>query len=205
MEDNADVPISTPIVFQCLRCRAIIGDSFSLICISEEQQLITLSSANNIQRDGDIFTSKTGDDVGSTFYRFSCKICNAGLGKYYLTTSKDLDQLREQFSFEISQVSSYQLGTTQIQNREVLEQEAEAPSPNSLSNFELTSEIYKVRIAVVAFLGMTGHSSYIMIIDAAGDHGVVGETRSSGSSWRTIVALPDSLQEVAALSHLVEK
>lgn len=135
-------------MFQCQRCRAIVGDSEALITISEALQLVVLKSAhfNNIQREGDIHTSKAGDDVGSTFYRFSCKLCSSVLGKYYLTTSRDLDPFRESFSFEIDKITSYQLGTSLPDevNSPVLEI-ASADVAAVMSNEELTLQISKVR------------------------------------------------------------
>ena len=110
METEELPAVDTPLVFQCLKCRSIVGDSLSVVSIHQNMQLITLSAADHIRREKEIYTSKSGDDIGSTFYRFSCTLCSSVIGRYYLTTSKDLDALREQFSFDIQAVSSYQLG-----------------------------------------------------------------------------------------------
>ena len=74
---------------------------------------ITLTAASNIQRSADVYTSKEGLDVGSTYFRFTCAMCQNPLGLYYLTTSKDLDDLREKFSFNYESVTLYEIGKAQ--------------------------------------------------------------------------------------------
>lgn len=74
---------------------------------------ITLTAASNIQRSADVYTSKEGLDVGSTYFRFTCAMCQNPLGLYYLTTSKDLDDLREKFSFSYQSVTLYEIGKAQ--------------------------------------------------------------------------------------------
>lgn len=73
----------------------------------------TLTAASGIQRSADVYTSKEGPDVGSTYFRFSCVFCQHMLGVYYLTTSKDLDDLREKFTFIASSVNCYEMGSSQ--------------------------------------------------------------------------------------------
>jgi Yippee zinc-binding/DNA-binding /Mis18, centromere assembly len=74
---------------------------------------MTLTAASNIQRSADVYTSKAGPDVGSTYFRFTCAECQNGLGRYYLTTSADLDSLREKFTFTVESITSYELGKSQ--------------------------------------------------------------------------------------------
>jgi kinetochore protein Mis18 len=137
--------VIAPLVFQCIGCRTIVGDSFSVVNIDASTQLVTLAAAENVQRNKGICTSKEGPDVGSTFYRFSCKSCNASLGRYYLTTSKDLDLLREHFSFEVNAVSSYQLGkcNTNQTAQQLFEEESTDDTPVA-SNKELMAEMTRV-------------------------------------------------------------
>jgi hypothetical protein len=107
---NAVVEIKGPLVFQCARCMTIVGDSFSMICSHEDMNTITLSASSNIARSADVYTSKDGRDVGSTFFSFTCLSCDASLGNYYLTTPKDLDEIREKFTFSMDCIKAYQLG-----------------------------------------------------------------------------------------------
>ena len=146
MESNELPEVDTPLVFQCLQCRSIVGDSLSVVSINQNMQLITLSAADNIRREREVYTSKSGDDIGSTYYRFSCKLCSSVIGRYYLTTSKDLDSLREQFSFDIQAVSSYQLGKPSMSTQSLPVEETVHTVSNSVSSQEsdVRSEITKV-------------------------------------------------------------
>ncbi len=112
-EGDGSEDISGPLVFSCAKCRTIVGDSFSFLSSNESMQTITLTASSNIQRSADVYTSKSGSDVGSTYFSFTCNNCQCTLGRYYLTTSKDLDDLREKFTFNVNYVSSYELGTSQ--------------------------------------------------------------------------------------------
>lgn len=104
--------ISGPLVFSCgnENCKVILGDSYGYVTANEATKTITLSAASNITRSTNVFTSKSGHDVGSTYFAFSCSGCKASLGKYYLTTSKDLDDIREKFTFNGDALSTYELG-----------------------------------------------------------------------------------------------
>ena len=112
-EEQEDAGIRGPLVFSCSKCKIIVGDSFSFLTSNEELGSITLTAASNIQRSADVYTSKTGGDVGSTYFSFTCIHCQAPLGRYYLTTSRDLDDLREKFTFTCDGISSYELGKSQ--------------------------------------------------------------------------------------------
>jgi len=112
-EEEETTTITSPLVFYCSKCRTIVGDSFSYLSSDAELKVITLSATSNIQRSADVYTSKSGADVGSTYFSFACVLCQTSLGRYYLTTSKDLDYLREKFSFNVDSISSYTLGNAQ--------------------------------------------------------------------------------------------
>ena len=112
-QDKEDEQIAGPLCFSCLKCRTIVGDSFSFLTSDENAQTITLTASSNIQRSADVYTSKSGSDIGSTYFNFTCSNCQAQLGRYYLTTSKDLDELREKFTFNVNNIQSYELGKAQ--------------------------------------------------------------------------------------------
>jgi hypothetical protein len=84
MTDNNDLDtnvseISSYLVFQCIKCRLIVGDSMSFQNTSKEANTIILSSASNIKRTGELFTSKSGFDVGSTFFSLCCTGCDVSM------------------------------------------------------------------------------------------------------------------------------
>jgi len=112
-EDVEDV-IKAPMVFSCIKCHVIVGDTYALLKTSAETNTITLTGASRVSRSADVYTSKVGPDVGSTYFRFNCSNCQAVLGRYYLTTARDLDDLREKFTFSVDAVASYELGKAQF-------------------------------------------------------------------------------------------
>lgn len=67
--------VSSPLVFQCLKCNLIVGDSYSFHCANPEQHTISLSAASNIKRVSELFTSFSGSDIGSTYVNFTCSGC----------------------------------------------------------------------------------------------------------------------------------
>lgn len=67
--------LPSPLVFQCGKCRIIIGDSFSFSSSSQQNQTITLASASNIKRIPEFHTSTTGYDVLSSYVMFHCENC----------------------------------------------------------------------------------------------------------------------------------
>lgn len=105
---------SSTLIFQCIRCKTIIGDSLALRSTNETLQIIALNGASNIQKCMEVGTSKTGIDCGCTYFSFSCEICKVKLGKFYVSTTKDLDSIREMFSFDINCISSYEIGKPKI-------------------------------------------------------------------------------------------
>lgn len=117
--------VKGPLVFSCAKCRTLIGDSYSFLTSSEESRTITLASSSNIQRSADVYTSKSGGDIGSTYFNFTCLNCQTPLGRYYLTTSKDLDEQREKFTFSVDAITSYELGKAQHGKMPVQEGEEE--------------------------------------------------------------------------------
>lgn len=115
---GADGTPTTPIVFSCGRCRTVIGDSLNLVCTNGDLRIVTLAGANNILKVDNLITSKEPLDRGSTFFPLQCAECKGLLGKYYLTTPRAFDDLRERFSLLADQISTYILG--EIQTGEIL-------------------------------------------------------------------------------------
>ena len=107
---SSEDEISSPLVFSCANCRLIVGDSYSYLLSNEELKTITLTGASDVSRSADIYTSKSGADVGATYFKFSCMGCESSLGRFYLTTSQDMDAMREKFTFLVSTIKSYELG-----------------------------------------------------------------------------------------------
>jgi hypothetical protein len=80
LETKADITAQgcipdTPIIFQCVTCNTIVGDSFALVHSDQEHQTVTLSAVSNIKWSSSVDTAKSGFDVGNTYFLFSCKFC----------------------------------------------------------------------------------------------------------------------------------
>jgi hypothetical protein len=67
--------LPAPLVFQCGKCRSIIGDSFSFSSSNQQNQTITLATASNIKKDPEFHTSTTGYDILSSYVMFHCEHC----------------------------------------------------------------------------------------------------------------------------------
>ena len=153
-EVASDQEITAPLVFSCAQCRTIIGDSFSFLHSDEKKRTITLSSASNIERTEDAYTSKGGDDIGSTYFVFNCCCCHTTIGRYYMSTCPDLDHLRGKFTISIDEITSYELGKSQhgqlpdpISSTDKSGQQGNAVTneENDLSPKALNIEILKVK------------------------------------------------------------
>ncbi len=110
-QEEGEYEIQGPLVFSCGKCKAIIGDSFSLTSTNENLKTITLSGVNNLTlEDDDLITSRGVGDKGSTYHHLKCSDCRETIGKYYVSTPRILDGLREQYTLLTDMISSYELG-----------------------------------------------------------------------------------------------
>lgn len=138
--DDDSAIISNPLVFCCVKCHTIVGDSTLIAGTNADLQAITLIGASKIQREEELLTSTDNDtiDKGSTYFQLSCLQCQHHLGRYYITTPRILDDLREKFTFFIDSLESYVLGRAEIgeSTKEPLTlAKTEAP-PQTLENKE---------------------------------------------------------------------
>ena len=110
--DDADTP-TNPLTFQCRSCYRLLGDSFSFVATDTELGYVILSDVSDVVVQDTTFSTSTnpGKDLGSTFARLRCAGCNATVGRNYRTTPRDLDDLRDCFSLEVSAIRTYQLGS----------------------------------------------------------------------------------------------
>lgn len=139
-----------PLVFQCQACRVIVGDSMSFFSSNEENQSISLEKACNVTHSNLIITSREGSDIGCSYVKLYCQ-CGVELGKFYCTTSKEYDPLRDKFTLDINNISSYELGKNQlgkIPDKKVMKnkESLEADSNEEQMNTKYEEEIIKVRI-----------------------------------------------------------
>lgn len=123
------------IVFQCVNCLCIIGDSGSWVAACSFLNAFTISEivTSNIETLKKLVTvpldNIPADDAGSTYCEINCK-CGAELGRMYQSTSRGLDHIRGAYTIYTKAVKSYQLGGNSIEpvNDEVLKVVRPSPS-----------------------------------------------------------------------------
>ncbi|CAG8601895.1 1544_t:CDS:2 [Funneliformis caledonium] len=103
--------ITGPLVFQCLKCRLIVGDSFAFVTADRELNSVVLyAKPHNLRLGTDLLWSREGIDVGSTFNLIYCIDCNSTIGKVWRTTPRKFDYIRDLYSLNLDRVMIYQLG-----------------------------------------------------------------------------------------------
>jgi hypothetical protein len=63
-----------------------------------------------VRVDEKLVTSDSGKDLGATYAKFYCETCRNTLGKVYRTTPRSLDLMRDYYTYQLSAITSYQLG-----------------------------------------------------------------------------------------------
>lgn len=101
-------------VFQCATCNSILGDSTSSIIEEDELKIMTLRSVCNVTKDTKPCTSTHERDYGSTFQELICIGCQSSIGKFYVTTPRHLDNIRDYYSLCRSSINIYEIGPTNI-------------------------------------------------------------------------------------------
>lgn len=101
--------IGAPVVFSCISCRSLLGDSYSWIDANTAS--ILLQRCINISVSSQLELSNEGDDIGSTFNRLQCVQCGQSVGKIYRSTPPQLDEFRDRYSLYVDKITGYELGT----------------------------------------------------------------------------------------------
>jgi len=138
------------LVFQCHTCRSLVGDSSALILADNSLKIIALRAVSCVSlsfMEKDLETSKTGTDIGSTYYSFSCAHCRSTLGRVYQTTNPQIDYIRNYFAFDLNAILSYKTGSyNQISSRPSIE-----TSPSSRDFQRQETQLTKVQQMLLLF------------------------------------------------------
>jgi hypothetical protein len=147
---EATSAINGPLIFSCKKCHRILGDSLSLVGTHEELKTITLSAASNIIRTEDLITVKqlASVDKGSAYVLLNCSTCQKTIGKYYLTTPKALDELRENFTFSVAEIDSYELGKAEYGDPS-LNREGNQLERNESTSNNSNDEIFQIKHVLI--------------------------------------------------------
>lgn len=111
-----------PQVYQCKTCRCIVGDSQGLQLEHKDLGFIVLRNASNvIKLNSKLQTSFETFDSGSTFVELQCSGCETIIGRCYLTTSRQLDEIRDLSSLYKANLLVYVLqNSQQLKNETVI-------------------------------------------------------------------------------------
>ncbi|XP_022082563.1 uncharacterized protein LOC110974910 isoform X3 [Acanthaster planci] len=97
---------------------------------------------NSVTAGKKLMTSTTeGIDLGSTYIHLLCKQCNEVVGRIYKTTSRQLDSLRDLYTFSAHQISSYQIGSGQQRASVGLQDMLDLPTAKSLKDSILKTQV----------------------------------------------------------------
>ena len=98
------------VVLQCRSCRTIVGDTSSLVM--KKRGVIAIETAVSVTRARETRTSKEGDDRGCTYALLSCATCDAHLGRWYMTTPRAMDAMRDCHAFDAAALTTYSVGSS---------------------------------------------------------------------------------------------
>ena len=98
------------VVLQCRSCRTIVGDTSSLVM--KKRGVIAIETAVSVTRARETRTSKEGDDRGCTYALLSCATCDAHLGRWYMTTPRAMDAMRDCHAFDAAALTTCSVGSS---------------------------------------------------------------------------------------------
>ena len=99
-----------PIVFQCGRCKNIIGDSTHFHCSDETIQICVLDGATSVKVLPNIASSEA-DTLSGRFRTIQCSKCLKTLGRQYVTVvNAEYAFIIGKYTFFIANIISYEVG-----------------------------------------------------------------------------------------------
>ncbi|KAI8322853.1 hypothetical protein GQ54DRAFT_248983, partial [Martensiomyces pterosporus] len=99
------------IVFSCAKCRTIVGDTFAYVASVPERSYFGLQAVPESVNVGKVRKMSTDKrDDGSVYVELSCANCRAQLGRRYITTTEEMDSIRNAYALDIDKVMTYELG-----------------------------------------------------------------------------------------------
>ncbi|KAI0562575.1 hypothetical protein FGB62_58g121 [Gracilaria domingensis] len=119
-ESATDAPYSD-IVFQCVKCHTVVGDTRAPHVVDLEHNILSLRAASNVRTDDKLHVCQSGFAAGCTFRRILCDNCGALVGRMYASTIAALDQYRSLYTLEYDCLDSYRLGSGKTPQGETIE------------------------------------------------------------------------------------
>ncbi|KAI9505975.1 Protein Mis18-alpha [Coemansia spiralis] len=144
---DTDDAINGPIVFSCSKCRTILGDTFAYVASLPERNYFGLQAVPD-----SVVCSKTRkmssdrSEEGSVYHELSCGECNAIIGRKYVTTTEDMDSVRNAYALDIQKVITYELGKC-LSNRPA---NSDVPPPEFYTSVAFHEDLVMVKSNVTA-------------------------------------------------------
>ncbi|XP_070787412.1 protein Mis18-beta [Pituophis catenifer annectens] len=100
------------VVYQCRRCRVVLGDSLHLCAQEEKLRLfVCFKVTKDVIVEDDLMVCVEGDLIGCTYNTLRCQSCQLDIG-FILYSSKSLAYLRGLFCLFKDNITCYLLQTT---------------------------------------------------------------------------------------------
>ncbi|KAL6076681.1 Protein Mis18-alpha [Balamuthia mandrillaris] len=145
-EEDETVLSNFPMVFQCLQCLQIIGDSFSVVGACGEHSVTLKALPGGFVDEEKMLISTEGPDQKSAYNPVYCTKCKATLGRWYFATPPHLFTLHNNFALFQNTFCSYQLGTGITNSSE----DGGSPSTQQLSIHNLYSHLALIQRGILA-------------------------------------------------------
>ncbi|KAK9409714.1 protein Mis18-beta [Crotalus adamanteus] len=100
------------VVYQCRRCRVVLGDSLHLCAQEEKLRLfVCFKVTKDVVVEDNLMVCVEGDLIGCTYNTLHCQSCQLNIG-FILYSSKSLAYLRGLFCLSKDNITCYLLQTT---------------------------------------------------------------------------------------------
>ncbi|XP_056140389.1 protein Mis18-alpha [Lampris incognitus] len=100
-----------PVVFSCVKCKLLVGDSLSWVGSETNQSQILLSRVTDNVLTGEETVYEPTKKAHCLTKPLFCRGCKSELGMTYISTPKSLDYKRFIFFFNVEKLDSYVLGS----------------------------------------------------------------------------------------------
>jgi len=98
---------SGPLIYQCLQCRTIVGDSLRTVGNFETLNALAVEVCTNVAASEALQT----DGEQSTYKQLYCACCSSMLGRAYIRAPPHLEALVGAITFDLDSLQSYPLGS----------------------------------------------------------------------------------------------
>jgi hypothetical protein len=136
--------VDLPVVFMCGGCRTVVTDSTFLLETDAKQQRIIFSGALNYEF-GQKETPPNGN--GETLCVLRCNHCKKEIGKWFHSTPRQMDRLRDRFCLSSNALVSYQIGNDKV---------SVAPVDTKHTVKQLSEDIVKMKQMLLLFYERVG-------------------------------------------------